>query len=175
MLAQNNGGFSVVIDPQQWYRFKKELDAFDPALARALRKRIRDAGKVAAEAVKKKLSEASPAGGDNSGEGRAALIAATRVSVTFGKRVAGSRIVTSGSKLPAAHQGLLKVYNKRTFRHPVFARKGAGKGSWDGTWVAQKGNPYFGTVIRRAMNRAVVDEIASAVDEAYRAIGAKAI
>jgi hypothetical protein len=35
MPADTTGGFSVVIDPQQWYRLKKELDAFDPELARA--------------------------------------------------------------------------------------------------------------------------------------------
>ena len=41
-------GIQVVIDPAEWFRFKKQLDQFDPAITRALRKRIRNAGNVGA-------------------------------------------------------------------------------------------------------------------------------
>lgn len=157
----------VVIDPQEWYRLKKELDAFNPALTKALRKRIRAAGTTAAEEVKKTLALSSPAGGDNSGEGRAALAAATRVTVSFGRRSAGAKIITSASRLPAEHQGLLHVYNKTTFRHPVFGNRSA--------WVEQKGRPYFGTVIRKMIDKEMTKEVEAALDDALKAIGARRV
>jgi hypothetical protein len=85
--------------------------------------------------------------------------------VSFAKRSAGARIVTSASRLPSAHKGLLNVYNKKSFRHPVFGDKDV--------WVAQEGRPYFGSVILKAMNDAVANEIFSAIDDAVKAAGAK--
>jgi hypothetical protein len=170
-FLQPEYGFSVVIDPEQWYRFKQDLDKFDPALARSLRRRIKAAGDTAAKKVQAELGMPSPAGGPDDGAGRRALIAATRVSVSFSKRSSGARIVTSGSGLPAGHEGLLKVYNKATFRHPVYPREGMARSDW--TWVNQKGRPYFGSVILKAMNEAVAQEIFDAVDDAVRAIGAR--
>ena len=166
-MARGEQGFSVVIDPQEWFRLKKELDAFDPSLAKALRTRIRNAGKVAAGEVKKTLAMSSPGGGTDDGSSRAALIAATRVSVSFAKKAAGARIVTGSTRLAAKNKGLLNVYNKKTFRHPVFGDKS--------NWVAQKGRPYFGTVIRKALDQALVKEVGSALDEAMAAIGARGI
>lgn len=160
-------GFQVVIDPAEWFRFKQELDRFDPALAKALRKRIRNAGMIAAEQVKATLAMPSPGGGPDDGASRAALIAATRVSVSFAKRAAGAKITTGSSKLDAAHKGLLKVYNKKTFRHPVFGDRS--------NWVAQEGRPYFGTVIQKALDRALINEVQAALAEAAAAIGAKGI
>lgn len=165
MAGRQEQGFQVVIDPTEWYRLKKSLDEFDPSLARALRKRIKNAGAIAAERVKEELAKESPAGGDSDGKGRAALAAATRVSVSFGKRAAGTRITTSASGLPAEHKGLLNVYNKATFRHPVFGN--------DNNWVAQQGRPYFGAVISQMINRELTAEVRAALDEAVRAIGAK--
>lgn len=156
MAAQ---GFQIVIDPTEWYRLKKQLDAFDPTLARALRARIKNAGTVAAESVKKKLGE------QGSGEGRQALIAATRATVSFGKRAAGTRIVTSANRLPAEHKGLLLVYNKTTFRHPLFGNRDY--------FYAQKGHPYFRKGIYEVLDREVVDEIRAALDEAVVAIGGR--
>lgn len=163
-MARGEEGFQVVIDPGEWFRLKRELDAFDPALARALRKRIKNAGQVAADEVKKTLRLPSPGGGDDSGEGRAALIAATRVTVSFSKRAAGAKVVTGSSKLPAEHKGLLNVYNKKNkFRHPVFGDRD--------TWVEQQGRPYFSASIYRALDRAMIREIHAALDEAVKAIG----
>lgn len=166
-MAGPEGGFSVTIDPTEWYRLKADLDKFDPALSRALRRRIKNAGQVAADEVKKTLREPSPAGGDDSGEGRAALIAATRVSVSFGNRTAGAKIVTSSSKLSAEHKGLLNVYNKASFRHPVYGNKD--------NWVAQSGRPYFGSVIQQVLNKEIIREIDAALDEAIVAIGGRVL
>jgi|GEM_PF-3574551 len=170
-FLQAESGYSVVIDGEQWYRFKQELDKFDPELARSLRRRIKAAGETAAKKVQEELGLPSPDGGPDSGAGRRALIAATKVSVSFSKRSSGARIVTSGRGLPAGHEGLLKVYNKASFRHPVYPRQGMERSDW--TWVNQKGRPYFGSVIMRAMDEAVAREIFDAVDDAVRVIGAK--
>lgn len=165
--TRDDRGVQVVIDPQEWYRLKKELDSFDPELARALRKRIRNAGNLAKEEVQKTLRLPSPDGGDDSGEGRAALAAATRVSVSFGKKAAGAKIITSSSKLPAENRGLLHVYNKESFRHPVYGN--------ENVWVAQKGRPYFGAVITRMIGKAIQAEVHKALDDAMKAIGARGV
>lgn len=164
-MPSGEQGFQIVIDPQEWFRLKQDLDAFDPALARALRKRIKNAGQVAADEVKKTLALPSPGGGDDSGEGRAALIAATRLTVSFGKRTAGAKIVTGSSRLSAAHKGLVNVYNKKTFRHPVFGNKD--------NWVPQQGRPYFRSSIYKALDRVMVREVRAALDEAVNAIGGR--
>lgn len=163
-------GYGVVIDAQQWYKLKQELDAFDPEIARALRRRIKAAGDVAAKEVQRTLRLPPPTGGPDDTGGREALAAATRVTVSFSKRSAGARIVTSASQLPAEHKGLLKVYNKSTFRHPVFDPMTRPKDEW--TWVAQEGRPYFGSVILQAMNEAVTREVFDAIDDALKAINA---
>lgn len=164
MAVRQTGGLSVVIDPGEWYRLKTELDRFDPALARELRRRIKNAGSVAAEKVRDTLAEPSPDDGPDTGEGRAALAAATKVTVSFSRRSAGARITTSASKLAGRHKGLLHVYNKESFRHPVFGDRA--------DWVEQKGRPYFGTVITKMINREVINEIRAALDDATRKIGA---
>lgn len=165
MTAGQDGGFAVTIDPQEWFRFKTELDRFDPALAKALRKRIKNAGMTAANEVKKTLAMSSPGGGVDDGASRAALIAATRVTVSFAKKSAGAKITTGSSKLAAEHKGLLNVYNMKTFRHPVFGDKEQ--------WVQQEGRPYFGAVIQKALDESLVKEVRAALDEAAFAIGAR--
>jgi hypothetical protein len=166
MAAPSAGGIQVAIDPAEWHRLKRELDKFDPALTKALRTRIRNVGNVAKAAVLAALAESSPDGGPDEGGGRAALAAATKVTVSFGKSSAGTRITTSSSRLPDQHKALLHVYNKKSFRHPVFGDRA--------TWVVQEGRPYFGEPILKVINRAAVDEIRSALDEATKAIGARA-
>ncbi|NQX36250.1 hypothetical protein [Herbiconiux sp. VKM Ac-2851] len=165
MAASAVGGVSVVIDPQVWYRTKKELDAFDPALSRALRRRIKASGDVAAEKVRQTLRMSSPDGGPNTGRSRAALIAATKVRVSFQARQAGAKITTSGSGLPAGHEGLLMVYNKDSFRHPVFGDRD--------DWVQQQGRPYFGRVIAGEIRRHIVQKIHDAIDEAMAAVASR--
>ena len=85
--------------------------------------------------------------------------------VSFAKRAAGAKITTGSSKLAAENKGLLNVYNKKTFRHPVFGDKE--------NWVEQQGRPYFGSVIQKALDRALVEEVRAALDEAATAIGAR--
>lgn len=156
-LRGQEQGLQVVIDPKVWYELKQELDSYDKELARELRRRIKNAGQVAADKVKETLRLPSPEGGDDSGEGRAALIQATRLSVSFGKTAAGAKIVTGSSRLAQKNKGLLNVYNKKTFRHPVYGNKK--------NWVYQKGRPYFGAAIMSVVNREVLAEIQAAIDD----------
>lgn len=155
----------VTIDPQSWFDLNNDLKAFDPALSRALRRRIKGIGEKGVEEVQKTLRLPSPDGGPNSGEGRSALSAGTRVAVSFARRTAGAKITTSGSRLPAAHKGLAAAYNMASFRHPVFGNKNA--------YVEQSGRPYFGAVIQPLFNKEIATEMTLAIDEAVTAIGGK--
>ncbi|HEY0249708.1 MAG TPA: hypothetical protein VGC45_15765 [Gryllotalpicola sp.] len=172
MAGPEAGGYQVIVDPQQWYRLKRDLDKFDPELAKALRRRIRNAGNVAAEKVKATLRLTPPTGGEDglAPAGRLLLENATKVTVSFGKRSAAARIVTSSSRLPEEHKGLLNVYNKTSFRHPVWP---GGKPRSEWAWVTQQGRPYFGSVIYKALNAAVTQEIFDAIDDAVNALDAQ--
>jgi hypothetical protein len=122
--------------------------------------------------VKKKLEDPPPSGGGYSAYSlmpsvvgiRAALIAGTRDSVSFTAKSAGVRIVTSGAGL-GEHIGMLKAYNKGSFRHPVFGNTSL--------WVEQLGNPYFDKVIEtdRVQGEMMI-QIRESLDSAVAAIGA---
>lgn len=175
---RQTGGVAVTIDPAAWYHLKQECDKYDRDIIIQLRRRIRNAGNIAVERVKHTLSLPSPDGGPDDGAGRAALAAATKVTISFTQRRAGAKVITSSSKLPPEHKGLLLVYNKEEFRHPVFetqrqsaARRGntlrhrlSAKGR--AAWVAQKGRPYFAEPILEVINTGIRDEILAAVEDA---------
>ena len=166
-MPRGDQGLQVVIDPLEWYRLKTELDKFDPELARALRRRIKGAGEVAAEAVRATLRLPAPGEGTPDQEkARAALIAATRTSVSFAKRAAGTKITTGSSRLAPENKGFLNVYNKKTFRHPVYGNREV--------FVPQQGRPYFGASIYKVIDKVMVNEIRAALDDAVKAIGARA-
>ena len=160
------GGFAVHIDPQEWFRLKRELDRFDPAITRALRKRIRNAGDIAAQAVRDSLGNKPPEGGADPAGFRLALAQATKVSVSFSKTAAGVKVRTSSSGLPIEQKPLLAAYNKKKMiRHPLFGD--------ESQWFEQPGRPYFGTVIYKVMDKALAKEIRAALDEAVTAIGGR--
>jgi len=166
MVRGAEGGFTVNIDPAEWYRFKRELDKFDPAITRALRKRMRNAGNIAAQAVKDSLGNKPPEGGADPEGFRLALAQATKVRISFSRRSAGVAIVTSSSGLPNEEKPLLAAYNKKKMiRHPLFGDKDQ--------WFEQPGRPYFGSVIYEAMDKALAKEIRAALDEAVTAIGGR--
>lgn len=151
----------VTVDPKVWNRLADDLKAYDKKLYTALRKRIRAAGNVAVEKVQAELGKPAPSGGGSSVGGRAALAAGTRASLSFAARTAGVKITTSGRGLPAEHKGLLGSYNKPNWRHPVYGTD---------AWVSQEGRPYFGKVIGKALNKEILDEIQSAIDDSFDAI-----
>jgi len=163
VARRGNDAYSVSIDPQVWYKLKKDLDAFDKTLSVELRRRIKNAGQVAADAVKKQLQS----GGGRAGtpqykaDTAAALAAATKVSVSFSARSAGARIITAPGRIPLVDRGLLVAYNGFTFRHPVYGRRANRE-----DWAEQKSTAYFDPPIREALNRVLVGEINAAIDEA---------
>lgn len=126
----------VTIDPRDMSRLLKDARTFDAALAKATRKRLRDAAQEGVQDVKSRLmgrtfrTDAGLARG---------LAAGTKVSIRTGARTAGVSIVTTGAKLPADKQALVRAYNKPSFRHPVYGNRNA--------FVNQRGRPYFGAVL----------------------------
>lgn len=168
------GGVGIELDPREWAKFKAKADAVDKQIVIELRRRLRAAGMVGAERAKRTLGEPSPDQGPDTGINRALLIAATKVSVSFSPRKGSVKIATSDRLLPAEHRGLLKVYNKETFRHPVFeraqqlkARREASASSRAG-WVTQKGRPYMGRDFITEMRREAITEINQALADAIK-------
>lgn len=159
----SRGGVELRVDTADWKEFSGRVRVFAPKLLTALRAELRGIGNLAADAVKKELSEPTPEG-NPSGPGREALIAGTRVQVSFAARGAGVKIITSGRDLSAAHAALLKVYNMGSFRHPVFGTE---------TWVEEQGHPYFERAIEKVAGPALVAGVNAALDEAIAAIGGR--
>lgn len=170
MAVPETGGVSVRIDPSEWYRLKQALDGVDKKLTTALRKRVKNAGQVAADAVIAALKENPPPGAPDPEGMREALEAATKVSLSFGGRTAGVKVKTMSSGLPFEQKPLLAAYNRVEFRHPVFAQ-GENRKAWK--WVPQIGRPYFGASIAPLLDGALQDEIRAALDDAVAAIGGK--
>lgn len=156
-------GLELRLDTSEWSALRVRLKEFDPALQRALRIRLVAAGNDAADAVKNALNQPTPEGNPD-GPGRDALMAGTRVQVSFSARSAGVKIITSASHLPGGHAALLKLYNTASFRHPVFGTN---------TWVGEQGNPYFEVPIERTVGVTMYREIDAALDEAIAAIGGR--
>lgn len=170
MVAGVGDGYSVRIDPQEWFRLKKALDGVDKKLTTALRKRLKNAGQVAAEAVIAALRENAPPGAPDPAGMREALQQATKVTVSFGAKAAGVKIKTMGTGLPFEQKPLLAAYDRLEFRHPVFP-KGEDRKLWK--WVPQIGRPYFGASIIPLLDGAIQDEVRSALDDAVSGIGGK--
>ena len=154
----------VTVRAEDWYKVAADLRAFEPALLKTLRKRLRDAGQKAVDAVREKLAESSPDGGPDEGRNRAALAAGTRAVVSFAKRGGSVKVTTSASKLAEEHRAILAAYNMRRWRHPVFGA---------GTWADQSGLPYFYGAVMGAGTREMREGIQAAIDDAVRAMGAR--
>jgi hypothetical protein len=142
-------------------------DVFGKKLLTSMRRRIKEVGQVAVVAVKHKLQEPAPSDGPDEGHARAALAAATGITVSFAARSGGVKISTRSTGLSPEHKAILKVYNKVSTRHPVFGDRG--------NWVTQKGNPYFGAAIKPVVDDRMLDAMKDALEDAMRAIGARGL
>lgn len=147
----------VQLDPGSLSRLLRDTRAFDAEFYKSTRKRLRDAGQAGVKDVQNRLLTAT----SHSNTGlRAGLAAGTKVSIKSGVRTAGVSITTTGAKLPAAKQAMVKAYNQPSLRHPVFGRD---------VYVDQRGRPYFGSVLderKPDMARAV----SMALEDAARTI-----
>lgn len=158
------GELEVRIDPKDFSRLVRDIRDFDPKLANATRRRLRDAAKPAVADVQRRLmgrtfkTDAGLARG---------LAAGTKVSIRTAKRGGGIAITTTTAGFKGADReakaAMVRAYNKRSFRHPVFKREGRPE-----VWVRQNGRPYFGTVLyekkaamQDAMEKALQDAAAT--------------
>lgn len=150
--------FRVEFDLAMFRGFMAALKSFEPSLATATRRRLREAGVETVDDMKRVVSSGPGRGrvGVQSG-----IQAGLKTSVATGKRRQGVRITGSASRIPAGHQPMLRLYNKASFRHPVFGM---------GTWAVQRGRPYFGSVIKRHED-AMVEAVWTALEDAARQIG----
>jgi hypothetical protein len=149
MRGASGDGLEIRLDPASFGRLMRAARAYDAELAKAVRKRLRVAANEGVKDVKQRLlsrpfhTDAGLAAG---------LAAGTRVSIKTGIKTGGVSIVTTGSRLPAGKQAMVRAYDKPSFRHPVFGNRDV--------WVTQAGRPYFGAVLdeRKPAMRAAVEQ-----------------
>lgn len=150
--------FHAQMDPRDLSRLLKDVKAFDAELAKALRKRLRTAGEAGVKDVKRRLMGRTFKTDVGLARG---LAAGTKVSIKTSAKNAGVSIVTTGAKLPAAKQAMVRAYDKPTFRHPVYGNRAA--------WATQKGRPYFGAVLNES-KRNMQDAIEAALRDAAKTV-----
>jgi hypothetical protein len=155
----------------------RELKDVDAAVSRNVRRNIRQAAKVAADAVQAEVRKPPPNDAPGTVGTREAIASGIAVRINTGAKGTrqGVSIVGSSKNLAAGRKPMLRLYNKESWRHPVFAheRRSRGlRGALGGTervWVTQRGNPYFQSVLQKHTDdfqRAIV----AAVDEANAAL-----
>jgi hypothetical protein len=155
----------------------RELKAVDDKAATLLRRNIRRAAKVASEDVKREVLKPPPNDAPGTAGSREAIAAGISVRINTGarSRSQGVAIVGSSKALPGPRKAMLRLYNKTSWRHPVFARttrSGGLRGLLGGTervWVTQQGRPYFEPVLKTHTDN-VQRAIQAAVDEANAAL-----
>lgn len=155
----------IRLNSQEFARFGQKAKSIDKTIPRDLRRGLKEVGQVGVDAVKKALLEDPPNDQPGSVGSRAALAAATRLSVTFGARGGGVKITTANSRLSAAHKGFAGAYEKQGLRHPVYGIAG--------NEVTQPTRPYFGKTLVEALPDRGQKEMAEVITKAMHAIGAR--
>lgn len=165
----------IRIDAKEFSQLFNDVKDFDKRLASEIRKGLRIAARPALADVRAELAKPSPDFGARRNSGRfdrsvtrngervtertnvrAEIARGLGIRVGTGKRGGSISIVASGRALPGSHKPMVRLYNKKVFRHPVFDT---------GEWVDQLGRPYFGSVLEQheeRMRAAVVAAINSA-------------
>ena len=156
----------------------RELKAVDAKATTLLRRNIRNAAKVAAEDVVEKVREDPPDDNPKITAGsREAIARGINVRINTGakSKTQGASIVGSSKNLPAERKAMLRLYNKTSWRHPVFDKteRADGIAGFFGArkkvWVVQQGRPFFGAVLEKHTDD-VQRAIKAAVDEANAAL-----
>lgn len=144
-----------------------QIKDFDPKLARAVRKRLRVLGDEIAEKMRTEVRKAPPTGGRSRGSHRSReqVAAGIGVAIKTGQKRQGVFVTGSSRKLPADRRPFARAYNKKRWRHPVFADPSRRVTRW----VSQQGNPYFGRSIAKVEPR-IEQEMREALDEAVRTV-----
>lgn len=146
---------SIHLDGPELQRLLRAFAEQDRKVMLATKRAIRDAAKPAAEDVRKAVLSA-PAS-RNVGL-RAGIAAGVGIRVADGGRKGATvRIVAAPTHLPANRKPMVKVFNQKSWRHPVFGNRFK--------WTRQEGHPYFGDVIyghRDAIRTAIVRAVEQA-------------
>ncbi len=159
MTGVAESDFRVEFDPAMFRGFMAAMKTFEPSLATATRRRLRQAGAETIDDMKRVV--ASGPGRGRTGV-RAGIAAGLSTAVATGTRQQGVRIRGTAAKIPEGHKPMLRLQNKVSFRHRVFGAD---------TWVVQTGRPFFGSVIKRHEDE-MVEAVWSALEDAYKAMEA---
>lgn len=168
----------IAIDAKELRSLHRALRDLDKDEARALTKRLRQKAEPIATEVRRAALNLPADAADTETKMRyrkgsqmglrqgVAYAVETRVSSSAKGgnvriRVSGTKFAKATGKyrkLPRYLEGL----SKRSWRHPVFADKGARNGTWKGAWVSQQPRPFLlPTVLPHK------DEIRKALIEEY--------
>ncbi len=150
-MAVRGDGLRLEVAPSEFKALVKQVKDFDPKLATNLRREMRAAGKDAIADMRSALGSGPL--GQRIGKGIV-------TKVETGKNRQGVKIESTGRGLP--DPGFARVYNKPSFRHPVFGNRDV--------WVQQDGRPYFGRTLRQHESK-VRDRVQDALNKAVAAMG----
>ena len=148
-------GESIRIEAVEFSDLLRQAKEFEPALAKSIRKNIREAAKPAVEDVRRTVLE-TPTKGRTFGV-RRAIAQGVGIRISAAKSGGGVNIAASGRKLPENRRAMVRLLNKPSWRHPVFGNREQ--------WVTQSGRPYFGSVLYRYRDD-IRDAVQRALDEA---------
>lgn len=154
----------IDIQPADLKRILDAAKKANPALATALRKRLRGIGNDVVKDMRRLIMATPPSGGRSPGRHttRKQIAAGISTKIATAKDKQGISVVQSAGKLPPARRPMSRAYNKPRWRHPVFGNTKV--------WVAQKGNPSFGRRIKPFEPKAAA-EIRAALAEMADQIG----
>lgn len=150
--------FRVQFDPASFRDFVTSAKKAAPAIGTAMRRNLRHAGDNTIRDMRRVV--ASGPGRGRTGV-QAGIQAGLRTAVATEKRTQGVRITGTAARIPEGHKPMLRLYNKPSFRHPVFG---------SGTWVVQRGRPYFGSVIK-PHEPEITEAVFDALEDAARLLG----
>jgi hypothetical protein len=138
-----NGGVDIYVDASDLRKVMKIAKTFSPALAKQLRKQLRAAGQMGADAAKSSIREMPVSGSSDNGL-RDMIARATKVSITT-SRNADVRIKVQKTKelIDYGAPGLAKAINTGRWKHPVFAAKGTPRYDDKANWPEQQGDKFF--------------------------------
>jgi hypothetical protein len=150
------GGADFRIEAQDFSRVLIDAKAFEPALAKSIRKNIREAARPAVADVRRTVLE-TPTKGTRTFGVRRAIAQGVGVRISAARGGGGVNVAASGRRLPANRKPMVKLLNRERWRHPVFGDRD--------TWAQQSGRPYFGSVLWRYRDD-IRDAVQRALDEA---------
>lgn len=156
--AGSQAGLDIKVTPEGFRQLMLQAKAFDAALARNLRRNIRNAAKTVVTKMQARVRSGSYAVDVGL---RDQIARSIKVQISTAARNPGVRIVQSGAALPASKKRMGKTWESATFRHPVFGNTE--------TWVAQSGSPYFFKTAAEGRST-ITDQVVAAMQDAAKVL-----